>query len=98
TMKTLGLYSEEALRLAELSPAARVADVACGPGTLSLMAAPRAAEVWALDFSKKMLANFRRRIEIDKINNIRVFHGDGQALPFPDGYFEAAFSMFGLMF
>ena len=38
-------FAEAALRLADLPPAARVVDVACGPGTLALAAAPRAAHV-----------------------------------------------------
>ncbi|HEY7376288.1 MAG TPA: methyltransferase domain-containing protein [Polyangia bacterium] len=92
-------FSREALRLAALPPRARVADVAAGPGTLSLLAAAEGATVSAIDLSPNMVAAFRARVAaagLDAAVDVRV--GDGQQLPFESGVFDAAFSMFGLMF
>lgn len=89
-------YAGDALRLARLQPGERVLDVAAGPGTLSLLAA-RTALVSALDFSPAMVARLHARaLAVDAQVEARV--GDGMALPYPDDTFDAAFSMFGLMF
>lgn len=92
------LYSRDALELARLQATERVLDVAAGPGTLSLQAAALAREVVAIDFSASMLEEFRARLGARGIANVSINEGDGQALPFEDASFDAAFSMFGLMF
>ncbi|HEY1097343.1 MAG TPA: class I SAM-dependent methyltransferase [Myxococcota bacterium] len=76
---------------------ARVADVACGPGTFALLAGKRGATVSALDFSAAMVAHLRQRADADAVV-VDVVVGDGQALPWRDASFDAAVSMFGLMF
>ena len=91
-------YAEEALRLAGVSEGARVLDVACGPGTLTLAAARRGAKVDALDFSPGMVAQLKAALERESIDGVRVHEGDGQHLPFDDASYDAAFSMFGLFF
>jgi ubiquinone/menaquinone biosynthesis C-methylase UbiE len=92
-------FSREALRLAALPPNARVADVAAGPGTLSLLAAAAGATVSAIDLSPAMVAEFRARVATAGLQGaIDVRVGDGQQLPFESASFDAAFSMFGLMF
>jgi SAM-dependent methyltransferase len=93
------VFSREALRLTALPPQARIADVAAGPGTLSLIAAGAGAKVSAIDLSPRMVAAFRARIaaaSLETTVDVRV--GDGQQLPFDNAVFDAAFSMFGLMF
>ena len=92
-------FSREALRLAALPADARIADIAAGPGTLSLLAAAEGATVSAIDVSPQMVEQFRARIAaagLEAAVDIRV--GDGQQLPFDSAAFDAAFSMFGLMF
>jgi SAM-dependent methyltransferase len=94
-------FSREALRLAELPPMPLIADVACGPGTLSIMAALNGAQIKALDVSPDMLAQFRRRVAANEgipAGAIEIIDGDGQNLPWADDSFDAAFSMFGLIF
>jgi SAM-dependent methyltransferase len=91
-------YSATALTLASLSPRARIVDVACGPGTLALQAAPKVAHVDALDFSTEMIARLQARAAAAGAKNIDARVGDGEALPYPERSFDAAFSMFGLMF
>jgi SAM-dependent methyltransferase len=92
------LFSEDALRLADLPPKASVLDVATGPGTLALLAASRGARVCALDFSEAMIRNLKRRAAEQGIPDLDIRLGDGQSLPFADNAFDGAFSMFGLMF
>jgi SAM-dependent methyltransferase len=92
-------FSREALRLAALPPQARIVDVAAGPGTLSLLAAAAGATVSAIDLSPKMVDEFRARIAVAGLAGaVDVRVGDGQQLPFDTAAFDAAFSMFGLMF
>jgi SAM-dependent methyltransferase len=92
-------FSRDALRLADLPAGARIVDVAAGPGTLSLMAAAAGARVSAIDFSPQMADAFRARAAtagLAEAIDLRV--GDGQTLPFESAAYDAAFSMFGLMF
>lgn len=91
-------YARDALRLAAAPPGSRLLDVACGPGTLALLAAGDAAQVDALDFSVDMVGRLKTRAARAGIGNIIAVVGDGQALPYEDGVFAAAFSMFGLIF
>lgn len=92
-------FAVEALRMADVPPGGQVVDVACGPGTLSVVAAERGLHVSALDFSPKMLERLQQRIAATpSLAGIEVHQGDGMALPFADARFDAGFSMFGLMF
>lgn len=91
-------YARDALRFADLAPGDRVLDVAAGPGTLSLLAAETAGHVVAADFSDDMLTILRRRVAEAGHDHVEAHVADGQSLPFADASFDAAFSMFGLMF
>jgi len=91
------LFSRDALGLAPTAAGARLLDVAAGPGTLTLMAAKSGRSLAAIDFSPQMVANLKRRLN-DAHLDADVRLGDGQALPWGDAEFDAAFSMFGLMF
>jgi ubiquinone/menaquinone biosynthesis C-methylase UbiE len=89
-------FASDALRFAEVKPGERILDVAAGPGTLSL-AAERSTVVSAIDFAPGMVEQLRKRAKAaDRTIDARV--GDGMQLPWPDSSFDAAFSMFGLMF
>jgi len=92
TRNFLAQYAQEALRVVPIRRGARVIDVACGPGTLSVLAAKTATRVDALDFSADMLKFLKR----DK--RVVARRGDGQKLPYADDTFDAGYSMFGLMF
>lgn len=91
------LFSKDALALAPTHAGAKVLDVACGPGTLTLLAAEAGRSVSSIDFSPMMVRNLKRRLNGAQ-QGADVREGDGQALPWNDGTFDAAFSMFGLMF
>jgi ubiquinone/menaquinone biosynthesis C-methylase UbiE len=91
------LFSRDALALASTSKGARVLDVAAGPGTLTLLAAQSGCSLSTIDFSPQMVENLKRRLSAAQLSaDVRL--GDGQALPWADAEFDAAFSMFGLMF
>lgn len=91
-------FTKHAIALAKPGPSARVLDVAAGSGMLSLEIAPRVQRVDALDFSELMLAELGQRRDAQGLTNVFTRVGDGQNLPYEDNTFDAAFSMFGLMF
>ena len=91
------LFSRDALALAPRTAGTRVLDVAAGPGTLTLLAAQAGCSVSSIDFSPEMVKNLEQRLKAAALEaDVRL--GDGQALPWSDREFDAAFSMFGLMF
>lgn len=91
-------YAADALALASLQPDQMVVDVACGPGSLTFLAAEKVRQVQALDFSPEMIRELEAVKLARGITNVEATVGDGQALPFGDEAFDAGFSMFGLMF
>jgi ubiquinone/menaquinone biosynthesis C-methylase UbiE len=91
-------YANEALRIVPVASTDRVLDVACGPGTLALLAAPRAARVDAVDFSPGMIEELRVRAKRAGVANVEGAVMDAQSLDFPDGTFNAAFNLFSFFF
>jgi len=91
-------YCRQTLQQAGFDGAGKVLDVACGPGTLSLLIHHAVDEIHGIDFSPGMLDCFNREIGRRGISNITTYHMDGQALEFADNTFDWAFSIFGLMF
>lgn len=81
---------------AGVRPGDHVLDIACGTGALTLAAAEfagQAGRVVGLDANPEMLAVARR-----KPGRIEWVESMAEALPFPDGYFDAVVSQFGFMF
>lgn len=70
----------------------RLLDMATGPGYVAGAAAQRGARVVGVDFSAAMLAEAQRRYP-----DVEFREGDAEALPFPDGGFDAAVMNFGLL-
>jgi demethylmenaquinone methyltransferase/2-methoxy-6-polyprenyl-1,4-benzoquinol methylase len=68
----------------DASPGARVLDVACGTGAVTLELARRGYDVVALDQNEEMLAVARRRVP-----GATFLTGEAERLPFADGEFEA---------
>jgi len=97
-MPFFNYYAADALRLAGVTAGSRVLDVATGPGTLAVQAAQMGAEVVATDFSPGMITRLREHIADAELTTITAEVMNGQALALPDNSFDAAFSMFGLIF
>ncbi len=91
-------YARDALRLAQAASGAPIVDVACGPGTLGLLAAQAGHPVEAIDFSSQMIEKLEQRKRRLGVKTLTARIGDGQKLPYADATFGAGFSMFGLMF
>jgi demethylmenaquinone methyltransferase/2-methoxy-6-polyprenyl-1,4-benzoquinol methylase len=91
-------WRRKAVRALESSliEGARVLDVACGTGDLSLVLAEAgAARVIGLDFCRPMLEIARRKAEADS-RSIPFVEGDALRLPFADETFDAVTIAFGL--
>ena len=80
------------LDAAGVGPGARVLDVASGPGHVAAAAAERGASVVGVDVAEGMLALARRRHP-----ELEFRRGDAEALPFPDGSFDAVVANFALL-
>lgn len=74
---------------ARLTPASGVLDVACGPGLVALALAPHAAHVTGLDVTPAMLGKARDLQRERGLTNLSWDQGRADALPYPDGAFDA---------
>jgi SAM-dependent methyltransferase len=75
-------------------PGARVLEVGAGTGYYSLHAArwlEPDGTLEVLDIQQEMLEHTMRRAQTLSISNIIPTRGDAQALPYPDGRFDAAY-------
>lgn len=88
-------WREEAVRLSGAGGEARVLDLCCGTGDLSLAFAHagRAVRIVGVDFSREMLDHAARKAEA---TNIPWVQGDALALPFRDGSFDVVGIAFGV--
>jgi SAM-dependent methyltransferase len=81
----------------ELKPGARVLDIACGTGNVTIPLARRGAVVTGLDLMPHLLEEARARAAREGLP-IRFDEGFAETLPYPDGSFDVLVSMFGIMF
>jgi 23S rRNA (uracil1939-C5)-methyltransferase len=59
-----------------------VYDLYCGIGTIGLLTAPRAAEVWGLELSERAIADAITNARANEVDNAHFFAGDVRlALP-----------------
>lgn len=91
------LTAELLCEAADLRAGERVLDVACGNGNASLAAARRFCQVVGVDYVPALLERARRRAEAEGLE-ATFQEGDAEALPFPDGSFDAVLSTCGAMF
>jgi SAM-dependent methyltransferase len=80
------------LDAAEVRRGARVLDVASGPGHVAAGAAERGASVIGVDVADGMLS-LARRLHPE----LEFRHGNAEALPFPDGSFDAVVANFVML-
>jgi len=89
--------AEAFYRRLPINPGARLLDVACGAGQLSLIAARAGARVTGCDIASNWLAQARRRAAAEGLSVV-FDEGDAEALPYGDGTFDAVVSLIGAMF
>ncbi|MFQ5748786.1 MAG: bifunctional demethylmenaquinone methyltransferase/2-methoxy-6-polyprenyl-1,4-benzoquinol methylase UbiE [Planctomycetota bacterium] len=95
---SLGLdqfWRRRAVRALALSPPARILDVCCGTGDLSLAFARRGCHVVGIDFSGPMLPLARAKARRRGLP-LLFLQGDALALPVASGNFDGASVAFGL--
>ncbi len=74
--------------IADVRPADRVLDVACGPGFLTLTFAARCAEAVGVDATATWIARASGDAKRRGLANARFEAGDAGSLPFPDARFD----------
>src|ERR1700754_3749529 len=90
--------SENLVEALEILPDERVLDVACGSGNGAIAAARRAwGNTVGCDFVPALLERGRERAAAERLD-VAFVEGDAQSLPFEDGSFDVAMSIFGAMF
>jgi SAM-dependent methyltransferase len=89
--------AEHVVSLAGLRPGERVVDLATGTGNAALLAARIGAVVTGLDAAPRLIDVARERAAGEGVQASFVV-GDVAALPFGDGSFDVALSVFGLIF
>ena len=91
-------FAWDAVRLVRIETGSRVLDVATGTGEFAIAAAERGAHVLATDFSPSMLELVETSRRRPPIGTIQTALMDGQALDLESHAFDAAGSLFGLVF
>jgi SAM-dependent methyltransferase len=90
-----GALAKALIAFADVDPGMRVLDVGCGPGALTAALAERLgrANVSAVDPSEPFVEACRARVP-----GVDVVVGNGEALPFQDGTFDATLSQLVINF
>ncbi len=86
------LYEEEIARLAHGRRFQRILDLGCGTGKQTVLLAPHAEEVWAIDLSVESLRQAEARCSRAGIRNVRFIQQSIVKLPVEDGSVDAIFS------
>jgi ubiquinone/menaquinone biosynthesis C-methylase UbiE len=95
--KLIHPIAEALAQTAGLSAGMRVLDVATGSGNAAIAVARCRCAVTGIDYVPELLARGRERAAAEHLD-IEFAEGDAEALAFPDGAFDAVFSVVGAMF
>lgn len=81
-------------RMLDLTPSDRALDVACGNGASAILLAKKfGCAVTGVDLSPSLISRARLAAVRDDLGVLLEFiPADAEALPFPDGFFDAVFS------
>lgn len=74
---------------AGLRPGTRALELGCGTGVFLEQVARSGAEIHGLDLSEDLLA--RARARMTGASNVRLDCGNAEAMPYPEGHFDAAY-------
>ena len=88
-----GPLARAAADAARLTPADRVIDIGCGPGTAVRLAARRADTATGIDPSPVMLQLARQISRIRRSRNVSWAEGKAENLPAPDGQATVAWAI-----
>src|ERR1700739_2501697 len=76
--------------VSEMRPDARVLDVACGPGFVAMVFAPKCRSVLGIDATDTLVARARAETARRGISNITFTLGDVERMPFRTSEFDLA--------
>jgi len=93
TAQELAPVAERAVQALALRGGEQVLDVACGTGNAAAVALGLGAVVTGLDASERLAG-----VAQERLPEATIVVGDAVALPFEDGAFDAAVSVFGVIF
>ena len=94
---TLQIVGEDLAEAMDLTPGAKVLDVAAGNGNATLAFARRWCDVTSTDYVEILLAHGRARAAAEALT-VNYQHADAEQLPFENGTYDAVVSTFGVMF
>lgn len=92
-----GTTAPSLVKLAGITAGARVLDVACGTGVVSLTAARRGAKVTGIDLTPELIAHAKENAALMRLD-VTFREADAELLPFEDAKFDVVVSQFGHMF
>lgn len=97
TAAELWPVAERVVARAGVQPGERVLDLGCGTGNVALLAARAGAVVTGIDPAPRLLDIARERVSEEGLDASFV-RGTAEELPFEDAAFDAAISVFALIF
>jgi SAM-dependent methyltransferase len=92
-----GTAAPHLVRFAGIRAGAKVLDVACGTGVVSLTAARTGAVVHGVDLTPELIQRAKENAALMRLE-ASFQEADAEALPFPDATFDVVVSQFGHMF
>lgn len=95
--KTIAPGAEDFVKRVAPPAGARVLDVACGTGNVTIPLARSGAVATGVDIAPNLLVQARERAAAEGLE-IAFDEGDAEALPYANASFDYVFTMFGAMF